>query len=159
MRIAPVLLTVLAAGVLFMAADRAALSQTKTNPNPSSKPPPAPAAPAGQIPLKGATTEAAPAATDSQPPAPNWSSRCASDGRQSGLDCSVEQSIIETKSRQLVMQVLVRVPPDTRKPVLNIQLPLGIFLPAACYGCVTRRDKTLAKRPSRHWFPPYLILS
>jgi invasion protein IalB len=27
------------------------------------------------------------------------------------------------------MQVLVRVPPDTHKPVLAIQMPLGLFLP------------------------------
>jgi|SRR5690348_14263503 len=129
MRIAPILLPALVVGMLFMAADMAAVSQTKTN----SKAPAAPAAPpAAQVPLKGAATpEAAPAAAapDNQPAA-NWASRCASDGRQSGLDCSVEQSIVETKSRQLLMQVVVRVPPDTRKPVLTIQLPLGLFLPA-----------------------------
>src|SRR5579859_399802 len=124
MRIAPILLPALVVGMLFMAADMAAVSQTKSN----SKTSP-PAAPAAQVPLKGATTETAPAA-ENQSPAQNWASRCASDGRQSGLDCSVEQSIIETKSRQLLMQIVVRVPPDTRKPVLTIQLPLGLFLPA-----------------------------
>ncbi len=123
MRIAPVLLPVLAVGILLMAADMAAVSQTKT----TKTPPPAPAA---QVPLKGATSEATPAAAPNQTPPPNWASRCASDGRQSGLDCSVEQSIIETKTRQLLMQVVVRVPPDTRKPVLTIQMPLGLFLPA-----------------------------
>src|SRR5579864_7591634 len=124
MRITPVLLPILAIGMLFMAADMAAVSQTK------SKTPPAPAA---QVPLKGpaapAAAEPAPAAAENQAPAANWVSRCAADGRQSTLDCSVEQSIVETKSRQLLMQVVVRVPPDTRKPVLAIQLPLGLFLP------------------------------
>lgn len=125
MRIAPVLLPLFAVGMFFMASDMAAVSQTKTN----TKTPPAPAAP--QVPLKGpAAPEGAPTSTESQPPAASWASRCAADSRQSALDCSVEQSIIETKSRQLLMQIVVRVPPDTRKPVLAIQLPLGLFLPA-----------------------------
>ena len=137
MRIAPILLPALVVGMLFMAADMAAVSQTKTN----SK---TPAAPAAQVPLKGATPEAAPAAaaTENQPAA-NWASRCASDGRQSGLDCSVEQSIVETKSRQLLMQIVVRVPPDTRKPVLTIQLPLGLFLPA---GVTLKFDENKPER-------------
>jgi invasion protein IalB len=126
MRIAPILLPILAVGTLFLAADMAALSQTKTNPSKTAPPP----APAAQVPLKGAAPEAAPATTENQPSGPVWASRCASDGRQSGLDCTLEQSIFEAKSRQLLMQVVVRVPPDTRKPVLIIQLPLGLFLPA-----------------------------
>src|SRR5947209_12560527 len=107
MRVAPVLLAIITLCMLFAASDMAALSQTKPK---DKTPTPAPAA---QVPLKGATiTEPAPAA-DNQPPPSGWVSRCTSDGRQSTLDCSVEQSIIETKSRQLLIQVLVRVPPDT----------------------------------------------
>jgi invasion protein IalB len=139
MRITPILLPILAVGMLFMAADMAAVSQTK--PNTSTKAPPAPP-PAAQVPLKGATPEAAPAA-ETQPPPANWASRCAAEGRQSAPDCSVEQSIIETKSRQLLMQIVVRVPPDTRKPVLTIQLPLGLFLPA---GVTIRFDEGKPER-------------
>lgn len=140
MRIAPVVLPLLAFGMLFMASDMAAVSQTKTN----TKIPPAPAAPASQVPLKGpAAPEAAPAAAESQPSAANWASRCAADARQSALDCSVEQSIIETKSRQILMQIVVRVPPDTRKPVLTIQLPLGLFLPA---GVILKFDEGKPER-------------
>ncbi len=133
MRIAPVLLPVLAVGMFFMAADMAAVSQTKTTKT----------APAAQVPLKGANAEATPAAAQNQTPPPSWASRCASEGRQSGLDCSVEQSIIETKTRQLLMQVVVRVPPDTRKPVLTIQMPLGLFLPA---GITLRFDEGKPER-------------
>jgi invasion protein IalB len=128
MRFASILLPALAVGALFISGDMTAVSQTKLKEK--TAPPP----PAVQVPLKGATPEAAPSA-DNQPPPSGWASRCASDGRQSALDCSVEQSIIESKSRQLLMQVVVRVPPDTRKPVLTIQLPLGLFLP----GGVTLR--------------------
>jgi len=136
MRIAPVLLPILAVGMVFMVTDMAALSQGK----PKTAPPPA-----AQAPPKGAasTTEATPPA-ENQPPPSGWASRCSSDGRQSGLDCSAEQSIIETKSRQLLMQVAVRVPSDTRKPVLTIQMPLGLFLPA---GVTLRFD---AGKPERY---------
>lgn len=135
MRIAPILLPILAVGMVFMAADMAAVGQTK----PKTTPPPA-----AQALPKGAanTTEAAPPA-ENQPPPSGWVSRCLSDGRQSGLDCNVEQSIIETKSRQLLMQVVVRVPSDTRKPVLTIQMPLGLFLPA---GVALRFDEGKPER-------------
>ena len=123
MRVALILLPIITVCTLLMASDMAALSQTKLK---EKTPAPAPAA---QVPLKGTATTEAAAAADNQPPSSGWVSRCTSDGRQSTLDCSVEQSIIETKSRQLLMQVLVRVPPDTHKPVLTIQMPLGLFLP------------------------------
>jgi len=139
MRITPILLPILAVGMLFMAADMAAVSQTKSNTSPKAPP----AAPQAQVPLKGAAPEAAPAAAEPQPPAANWASRCAADGRQSVLDCSVEQSIVETKSRQLLMQIVVHVPPDTRKPVLTVQLPLGLFLPA---GVTIRFDEGKPER-------------
>ena len=121
MRLARALLPLIATGLLVMTADMAAVSQTK----PKEKTPP----PAVDVPLRGGA-QTAPAADATEPPPSGWVSRCAADGRQSVLDCSVEQSIIETKSRQLLMQVVVRVPPDTRKPALVLQLPLGLFLPA-----------------------------
>jgi invasion protein IalB len=61
---------------------------------------------------------------------PVWTSRCASDGRQAALSCEVEQSLYMTKTGQLVASVNVKVPPETRQPVMMIQLPVGLFLPA-----------------------------
>jgi invasion protein IalB len=61
---------------------------------------------------------------------PPWSSRCTSEGRQAVLDCSVEQSVFESQSRQLLLMVAVRVSSDTRKPSIVLQLPFGLFLPA-----------------------------
>lgn len=59
-----------------------------------------------------------------------WASSCASDGRSAALDCSVEQRAVVTQTGQLVTLVRVRVPADTKKPVMMVQVPLGLFLPA-----------------------------
>lgn len=105
------------AGLFLMASDAQVWGQAKK-----------PAAPPPEVQLRAAP-EAQPA--DGNKPAPlTWISRCASDSRQGTLDCAVEQSVLESKSRQLLLQVVVRVPPDTHKPVLTLQLPLGLYLPA-----------------------------
>ena len=72
---------------------------------------------------------AAPADANAQSQ-PVWTSRCASDGRQAALFCEVEQSLYMTKTGQLVASVNVKLPPETRQPVMMIQLPVGLFLPA-----------------------------
>ena len=59
-----------------------------------------------------------------------WATKCASVGRKEALDCSVEQTVVLTKTRQFLLSVVVRVPPDTRQPGMMIHLPLGLFLPA-----------------------------
>lgn len=64
------------------------------------------------------------------PSASVWVTKCASVGRKETLDCSVEQTIILTKTQQFLLSVVVRVPPDTRQPGMMIHLPLGLFLPA-----------------------------
>lgn len=88
----------------------------------------APAAPksSGAPTAAGAT---APAADGSTQPQPVWTSRCASDGRKAALLCEIEQSLYITKTGQLVASVNVKLPPDTRQPVMMIQLPVGLFLP------------------------------
>jgi invasion protein IalB len=65
-----------------------------------------------------------------KPAEAGWVSRCVSDTRQGGLDCSVEQTATLTKTGQLFAAVTIRVPPDTRQPVMMVQLPVGIFIPA-----------------------------
>jgi invasion protein IalB len=59
-----------------------------------------------------------------------WVTKCASVAREEALDCSVEQTVILTKTQQFLLSVVVRVPPDTRQPGMMIHLPLGLFLPA-----------------------------
>jgi invasion protein IalB len=92
-------------------------------PAPAPAPTPAPAAqPAAQAP------PAAPAVP--APPPPEWVSHCASEGRQGALDCLVEQTAFLSKTGQLVTAVVIRVPAETRQPVMNIQVPVGLFIPA-----------------------------
>jgi invasion protein IalB len=75
----------------------------------------------------------APAANEgaaSAPPQALWGTRCATDSRGGTLDCAVEQRMFLTQTGQLVATVTVRVPADTRSPVIMVQVPLGLFLPA-----------------------------
>jgi len=102
-------------------------------------PPPArpPAQTGSQTPP--ATPLPAPGATPAQPQTldHNWTTRCGSKTRVGSLECTVEQSLVKSDTRQLVLLVRVGVPGDTRTPVLQLQLPLGIYLPA---GVILRVD-------------------
>jgi invasion protein IalB len=62
-------------------------------------------------------------------PQPGWIARCTSASREAPLECAIEQTVILTKTGQLIVLVNVRVPSDTRAPVILVQLPLGINLP------------------------------
>ncbi len=80
--------------------------------------------------------QAPPAAGDAQqqpnhaPPSGGWVAKCLSESRQSPVECSMEQTVVLTNTGQLVASVLVRVPNDTHQPVMMIQVPVGLFLPA-----------------------------
>jgi invasion protein IalB len=69
------------------------------------------------------------AAPEAPPPAP-WGARCASDARAGALDCVVEQRVVMSNTGQLLTAVTVRVPPETKAPVMMIQTPFGLHLPA-----------------------------
>jgi invasion protein IalB len=97
-----------------------ALAQTKPKP-PAEKPPSAPPA-SPRAPGNGAAEPAKPQS--------GWISRCVSETRTTAVDCSVEQTAVVTQTGQLVASVAVRVPHDTRQPVMVIQVPVGLFLPA-----------------------------
>jgi invasion protein IalB len=53
-----------------------------------------------------------------------WRVECANDGKT--LDCRAINRVHQRDSQQLIAAVAVRIPPDSKKPVLAIQLPLGI---------------------------------
>ena len=53
-----------------------------------------------------------------------WRIECANDGK--ALDCRTVNRVSQRDNHELVAAVAVRIPPDTRKPVVTIQLPLGI---------------------------------
>src|SRR5580693_1416555 len=79
-----------------------------------------------------APTTATPAA-DTAPaaaPQPGWAVRCSSASREAPLECAMEQTAVLSKTGQLVVLVNIRVPGDTRAPILLVQMPLGLNLPA-----------------------------
>jgi invasion protein IalB len=53
-----------------------------------------------------------------------WRIECANDGK--ALDCRTINRVHQRESQQLIAAVAVRMPPDAKKPVLMVQLPLGI---------------------------------
>jgi invasion protein IalB len=61
---------------------------------------------------------------------PGWVARCSSASRDAPLECAIEQSAVLTKTGQLIVLINVRVSAETRAPVILVQLPLGLNLPA-----------------------------
>ncbi len=61
-------------------------------------------------------------------PAPIWVVNCSDNGGK--LDCRAGQSLFLKNTGQRLLSVAVRVPADTKKPVLMVQVPLGVYLPA-----------------------------
>jgi len=69
----------------------------------------------------------APTAIRAQDAAPAaWRVECTGDGKV--LECRALQQIIKRDDRQLLAQLTVRVPPDSKTPVMMLQLPLGLNL-------------------------------
>ena len=75
-----------------------------------------------------AATPTQPAAGQAEPRPPAWTVNCGN--TEQGLDCRVVQSLFLRDTGRRLLSVVVHVPPDTKKPVLLLQLPLGIYLPA-----------------------------
>jgi invasion protein IalB len=78
-------------------------------------------------PIAPPATPPAEAAPASAPP--GWAVRCSSASREAPLECAMEQTAVLTKTGQLIVLVNIRVPSDTRAPVVMVQLPLGLNLP------------------------------
>ena len=55
-----------------------------------------------------------------------WRVECSGDGKT--LDCRAVQQMVNREDKQIIIQLVARVPADTKAPVLLIQLPLGINL-------------------------------
>src|SRR5262245_20509506 len=91
---------------------------------------PAPAAPAQKPQTPSPAGEPSQTQTVNVSPGTGWAARCVSESRQSPIECSIEQTLVLPNTGQLVASVLVRVPSDTHQPVMMIQLPVGIYLPA-----------------------------
>src|SRR6185437_16808677 len=72
-----------------------------------------------------------------------WISRCASATRHTVPQCFIKQTAVLTKTGQTVASVTVRVPPDDAKPLLMIQVPVGLYLPA---GITIKIDDAAPKK-------------
>lgn len=103
----------------------ALLAQSKPAPvpPPAGKPPQAQQQPASPTP---APTQPAQSNSNAQPA---WTVRCGSLARQAPLECILEQQVVVQQTGQQLSLVSVRVPGDTRQPVMLVQLPLGMYLP------------------------------
>jgi len=64
------------------------------------------------------------------PPQPGWVARCTSLSRDAPPECAMEETAVLTKTGQLVILVNLRITSDTRTPIVLVQLPLGLNLPA-----------------------------
>jgi invasion protein IalB len=53
-----------------------------------------------------------------------WRVECTGDGKT--LECRALQQMIQREDKQLVAQLTARFPPDSKTPVMMIQLPLGL---------------------------------
>jgi len=68
--------------------------------------------------------------TDQTSPADNnWASGCTASTRSGPLDCSAAQQVIDANTGRLRALLRVRVPGDTKSPVMLVQMPLGLYLP------------------------------
>jgi invasion protein IalB len=81
-----------------------------------------------QVQERSKTNPAAPAALTAVAPS-QWVVACAN--TQAGLNCRVGQSVLfKQANRNIQVSVSLQRPPDTKKPNLVLQLPLGIYLPS-----------------------------
>jgi invasion protein IalB len=55
-----------------------------------------------------------------------WRVECAGDGKV--LECRALQQIVNRDDKRLLAQLTVRLPPDSKTPVMMLQLPLGLNL-------------------------------
>ena len=77
-------------------------------------------------------------------PGPGWAVRCRSQAKEEELECGVSQTVVMKKSGKVVTNVTFRVPADTKKPEILIQLPLRLYLPAgATYQVDENTPQTL----------------
>jgi invasion protein IalB len=59
----------------------------------------------------------------------SWRVECTTNGQ--ALDCRAVQQVLTRENQQLVAGLTVRVPAETKKPVMMIQMPLGVMVSEA----------------------------
>jgi invasion protein IalB len=87
------------------------------------------AAPAGAATDPKADVKETPQQATAQTREQGWVAQCSSASREAKPDCAVNQRVVLAQTGQLLAGITVRVPSDTRKPVMMLQAPLGLYLP------------------------------
>jgi invasion protein IalB len=59
-----------------------------------------------------------------------WGTSCASAGRAAELQCSIEQRVVLSNNGALLTLINIRPVPGQAEPVMLVQLPVGLYLPA-----------------------------
>lgn len=72
----------------------------------------------------------APPVSDGAAPTQTWSTICSAAARKDAADCAIDQRVVLKQTGQVVGGITIRVPAETRKPVMMVRLPLGLYLPA-----------------------------
>ncbi len=88
----------------------------------------------------GQTDKQKAASAQPSPPPAIWTVSCVDNNGK--LDCRAGQAIYVKTTGQRLLLVAVRVPADTKRPILMVQVPLGVYLPA---GASLRIGKGEAK--------------
>lgn len=70
-----------------------------------------------------------------------WRVECANDGKT--LDCRAEAQVVQRENNQLIAALTVRVPAETKKPVMMVQVPLGISVNAPVSVAVEGASESL----------------
>lgn len=76
-----------------------------------------------------------------------WVAQCASQSRAAVLTCNVERGLYLAESGQQFAKLSVRVPGNTKKPEIVIQLPHGMHLPS---GVMLQFDDNKAETQQVH---------
>ncbi|HQZ12005.1 MAG TPA: invasion associated locus B family protein [Devosia sp.] len=82
------------------------------------------------VPLTAAGQEGGAAEAAAAPAPAPWGAFCTSEGRREAPACQIEQRVVLSNSGQLLTAVAVSLPRDGSAPVLVVQTPFGLFLPA-----------------------------
>jgi len=59
-----------------------------------------------------------------------WSSECTASARDAVPDCEMQQRAFVAETGQFLMLLTLRVPGETREPVMLLQAPIATYLPA-----------------------------
>jgi len=81
--------------------------------------------------MPAAAPTAAPATAaqgGAQPAGPTWMVNCTN--VTGGFDCRASQTLFAVRTRQRILTLAVQITPNAKKPVMMIQGPLSIYLPA-----------------------------